>query len=265
MLSGLLTLNIELSSLCNKNCWMCGRRKIDRDYPELKLDYGFMDFALVEKIAKQVPPAIIVQFHNNGEPLMYPRFKEAVSLFTEQIKCTDTNGKLLLEKQNEIIDVLDTITVSTFEKDEEGDLQLDILEQFLKIKGSRKPNVVIRMLGNIEEKRVKRLESFNTIRAKRVLHSPMGSFFYKKEPVIPETGICLEMMSHPAININGDMSICVRFDPERKGVLGNLNQHSMEELWNGSKRKEWLIKHVEGNRESVPLCQKCEFWGVPRG
>ena len=33
-------LNIELTSLCNKDCWMCGRRKIDKEYPELKIEYG---------------------------------------------------------------------------------------------------------------------------------------------------------------------------------------------------------------------------------
>ena len=31
-------LNIELTSRCNKNCWMCGRRKVDRDYPEIAME-----------------------------------------------------------------------------------------------------------------------------------------------------------------------------------------------------------------------------------
>lgn len=41
-LNGLGTINIELTSRCNKNCWMCGRRKVDREYPELALNYGDM-------------------------------------------------------------------------------------------------------------------------------------------------------------------------------------------------------------------------------
>ena len=64
--NGLSTVNIELTSRCNKSCWMCGRRKIDREYPEIAMDYGDMDFSLVKKIAKQLPEGIVVQFHNNG-------------------------------------------------------------------------------------------------------------------------------------------------------------------------------------------------------
>ena len=59
--NGLTTVNVELTSRCNKNCWMCGRRKIDREYPEIALKYGDMDFELVKKIAKQLPAGIVVQ------------------------------------------------------------------------------------------------------------------------------------------------------------------------------------------------------------
>ena len=65
---------------------MCGRRKIDRDYPEIALHYGDMDFRLVEKIANQLPAGIVVQLHNNGESLLYPRFREAANSFKNQIK-----------------------------------------------------------------------------------------------------------------------------------------------------------------------------------
>jgi len=112
--NGLTTVNVELSSRCQKACWMCGRRKIDKKYPNIKMNYGDMDFQLVKAIAEQLPDGIVVQFHDNGEPLLYPRFGEAVRLFDCQIKCMDTNGKLIVEKANEIIDNLDTLTISTF-------------------------------------------------------------------------------------------------------------------------------------------------------
>src|SRR3989338_8743152 len=102
--NGLYCIHLELTSRCNKDCWMCGRRKLDKDYPEITTNYGDMDFGLVKKIAEQLPEGIVVQFHNNGEPLLYPKFGEAVRLFENQIKCTDTNGKLLLKKADEIID-----------------------------------------------------------------------------------------------------------------------------------------------------------------
>ena len=93
----------------------------------------------------------------------------------------------------------------------------------------------------------------------------MGSFKYEKKTVVPEHGFCLEMLSHPAINRFGDVSTCVRFDPNREAVIGNLNEQTLEEIWNGEKRKKWLELHINGKRNQVPLCSKCEFWGIPRG
>ncbi len=241
---------------------MCGRRKVDRDYPELVLEYGDMDFDLVNSIAGQLPQGIVVQLHNNGEPLLYPRFKEAAALFSRQIRCMDTNGKLLLEKADEVIDNLDTLTISTFEKDEEGNAQFEIIEKFLKIKKSRKPNVIIRCLGEVDIERYKR---FGCIIATRILHNPMGSFKYSKSPTVPEIGICLDLLGHMVIRHTGKVSICVRFDPRGLGIIGDCSNTPLADIWNSPLRKEWLEYHIKGRRDKVPLCSYCEFWGVPTG
>ncbi len=260
--NGLSTVNIELTSRCNKNCWMCGRRKIEREYPELAMAYGDMEFELVKSIAKQLPQGIVVQFHNNGESLLYPRFGDAIKLFDKQIKCLDTNGKLIVEKTGEIIDSLDTLTISTFENDGEADEQYELLKEFLKIKGDRKPNVIIRCLGDVTLDGYKELKC---IIATRVLHSPMGSFSYKKNPTVPEVGICLDALSHMVIRSDGKVSVCVRFDPRGLGIIGDCTKSPLADIWNSTKRKEWLKYHIEGKRHKVPLCSYCEFWGVPTG
>jgi len=262
-LNGLANVNVELTNRCNKDCWMCGRRKIDRDYPELTLDYGDMDFALVKKIARQLPPDIVVQLHNNGESLLYPKFGEAVSLFSSQITNVVTNGKLLVEKAGEIIANLDTLTVSVIENDREEDEQYETIKRFLKIKSDRKPFTILRLNGAVNRERY---AEFGLIMATRVLHSPMGSFNYQKmSPAIPEIGICLDFLHHLAINSKGKASICVRFDPKRLGIIGDVNKQSLEEIWNSPKRMEWLQRHKQGRRDRVPLCSHCHFWGVPTG
>lgn len=260
--NSLTTVNIELTSRCNKNCWMCGRRKIDREYPQLATNYGDIDFELLRGIAKQLPEGVVVQFHDNGEPLLYPQFKEAVNLFNRQIRCMDTNGKLIVEKADEIIGNMETLTVSTFEKDEEAGDQYMLIKEFLKIKGDKKPNVIIRCLGDVNLEKYKKL---SCIIATRTLHSPMGSFKYKKNPTIPEIGVCLDALSHMVINKDGKVSICVRFDPYELGIIGDTTKTALLEIWNSSKRKQWLDYHINGNRKQVPLCRQCEFWGVPTG
>jgi MoaA/NifB/PqqE/SkfB family radical SAM enzyme len=258
---GLSVINIELTSRCNKNCWMCGRRKVDRDYPELALDYGDMDFNLLKRISGLVPPHIVVQFHRDGDALLYPQFGEAVSLFPNNLRNIVTNGKLLIEKADEIIDNLETLSVSIFENDEETEQQREIIGKFLAIKGDRKPCVTLRLIGNVDAGPYKR---FGQRFVRRVLHSPMGSFNYEKqEPCIPEIGVCWDFLMHPCISRKGDMSICVRFDPEGLGVLGNVGEQSIADIWNGEKRARWKSLHIAGRREDVSLCSRCEYWGVP--
>nr|MCK4929850.1 SPASM domain-containing protein [Nanoarchaeota archaeon] len=262
-LNGLSTVNVELTSRCNKNCWCCGRRRIERDYPELTLKYGDMDFELVKKIAKQLPPNIMVQLHNNGEGTLYPKFGEAVKLFHRQITNIVTNGKLLVEKADEIIDNLDTITISILENDPEADEQYKTIKEFLRLKGDRKPQVVFRLNGDVDSSRY---EKFGCTITRRILHAPLGSFNYKKrDPTIPEVGICLDFLNHMAINSHGKVSICVRFDPKGLGVIGDANKQSLEEIWNSEKRMKWLEYHKQGRRDKVPLCSYCHFWGVPTG
>jgi radical SAM protein with 4Fe4S-binding SPASM domain len=261
-LDGLANINVELTSRCNKNCWMCGRRKVEKDYPELALEYGDIDFLRVEKIADELPPNIVVQFHNNGEALLYPRFGEAVKLFKNQIKNVVTNGKLLVEKADEIIDNLDTVAISIIENDDEADEQYQVIEKFLKIKRDRKPLTILRLNGDVDQEKYKK---FGLIMATRILHSPMGSFNYRRSTTIPEIGICLDFLNHLAINSKGKVSICVRFDPKGVGIIGDMNNQSLAEIWNSPQRLEWLAYHKQGRRDQVPLCSYCHFWGVPTG
>ena len=262
-LHGLSNINVELTSRCNKSCWMCGRRRVEKDYPELILEYGDMDFELVKQIARQLPANIVVQLHNNGEALLYPRFGEAVRLFNKQITNIVTNGKLLVKKADEIICNLDTLTISVIENDSEENEQFEIIEKFLGLKGEEKPFTILRLNGEVDPEKYKR---FNLLMATRVIHSSMGSFNYKKKnPTIPEIGICLDFLHHLAINGKGIASICVRFDPKGLGVIGDVTNESLEDIWNSPKRIEWLQYHKEGKREKIPFCSYCQFWGVPTG
>jgi len=261
-LTGLANINVELTSRCNKKCWMCGRRLVERDYPELTLQYGDMDFALAEKIARQLPPHVVVQLHNNGEALLYPRFGDAVKLFRRQITNIVTNGKLLVEKADEIIDNLDTMAVSVIENDDEADEQYAVLEQFLKIKGPRRPHTLLRINGQVDLDRYKK---FGLTMATRTIHAKLGSYNYRRSPTVPEIGMCLDFLHHLAINSQGLVSICVRFDPKGLGVIGDARTQSLAEIWNGPKRMKWLQLHKAGRRAEVPLCSYCHFWGVPTG
>lgn len=67
---------------------------------------------MVYEISKQVPKNIVVQFHNNGESLLYPYLGEVLNIFNHCIRCFNTNFKLLLDRADEIIRNLETLTIS---------------------------------------------------------------------------------------------------------------------------------------------------------
>lgn len=262
-LIGLTNVNIELTNKCNKSCWMCGRRKIEKENSNFEQFYNKeIEFSLLKKIASELPPGIVVQLHNNGESLLYSKFGEAVDLFKKQITNIVTNGKLLIKKHDEIINKLDTMSISVFENDVEAEDQYEIIKEFLKLKKSEKPFTSLRLIGNVNQKKY---EDLGCQIITRTLHSPMGSFSYKRNPTIPEIGICLDFLNHLAINSSGDASICVRFDPNKLGVIGNVLDETISDIWNGEKRMQWKTLHIKGERNKIELCSKCEYWGVPTG
>ena len=261
-LTGLQFVNVELTSMCNKSCFMCGRRKLEKDYPHLA-KWGNMPASMAIKIAHQLPEGIVVAFHNNGDPLMYPDLKQVLPHYKKQIRVLDTNGKMLVQQADAIINNLDTITISVIENDLEGDEQFEIVKKFIGIKQNKKPRMIYRLLGDVKD--AERWYKLPGMVATRILHSPDGSFDYRQKTTVPEIGICLEALTHLAIDRFGDVSMCVRFDPKREGVIGNILKNSLEDLWNSKKRKDWIQKHVLGKRSEISLCSKCEFWGIPKG
>jgi sulfatase maturation enzyme AslB (radical SAM superfamily) len=266
MLNGLSVLSLELETACNKGCWICGRRRIEKENPESYAEKYTknMDFDFLKNtIAPQIPKDIVIQFHSNGEPTLYLQLKECLKLFPNNIRCFDTNGILLVDKAEDIIDNMESITISTFENDPIWERQYYNLLQFLSIKGNRKPIVNIRCLGDIGETRRKLYEDTGCTLVDRVLHSPMGSFHYKKKVTVPEIGICLEMLNHPVIDVNFNLKPCIRFDKDDEWVIGNLKNDILENLWNSKKRKDLVKMHVEGKRNDIEFCKGCKFWGCP--
>lgn len=284
--NGLTVVNLELTSKCQKACFCCGRRKLEKEHPEL-CNFGDMDFSLAKSIIDQLPKGIIIQYHNNGEPLLYPYLKEILGYSKGFIRAFNTNAILLLDKMYDIIDNMESITISVIGNDPLQDEQYEIVKKFLDIKGSRKPLVVFRLLGNVGKKdwffdeileseipiaeQFRRdrwynlAKGYDCIIATRILHSPDGSFNYTKKVTIPETGFCLDLLNHLAINRYGQVSICVRFDPMGYGIIGDLRNETLEEIWNGQKRKYYLQEHIKGNRRCNYLCSTCDYWGIPMG
>lgn len=277
-LLGLSKIHVEFSDTCRKLCSICGRRNRDKEliknglYP--KIQYGHMELDIIKKISNDIPlnSGLTIATHNNGESMESPYYGEAVRLFKNRgcFVYTVTNGQRLLDKYEEIINNLDALSISIFEGDSEQDKQFEIIENFLELKGNKLPYTTLRLIGNIDESKYK---EFNCLIIKRLLHRPEGSFGYKtgingkiKMPTIPEHGVCLDFLNTLAIDRFGDCYCCVRFNPDKELLLGNITNSTFEEIWNCEKRIEMKEKHIHGKRSDIEFCsKKCQFYGVPTG
>ena len=75
----------------------------------------------------------------------------------------------------------------------------------------------------------------------------------------------MDLFSHLVIDRYGDVYPCVRFNPMKYNKLGNINEMTLDEMWNGEIRLKLLEEHIKGNRKCSKLCESCHFYGIPRG
>jgi len=262
MLNGLSQINVELCSDCDKSCPFCGHQDAEVN-PNLVR--GSISIPLLSKISKQVPAGIVSQFHRDGESLLHPKLGAALEMFSHCIRSIVTNGKKLVAKAEEIIDNCESLTVSAFNADVDGPEQLEVVRKFLELKGDRPPMVNIKIVGFMSPEREQLYAALGVPIIRRLIHVPDGNYRYaKRNPTIPESGICLDFLSHPSIDWRGQVFVCNRLDAQGQGLLGSLHENTLDELWNSPKRREWLAAHMRGRRDqAAPICKTCLYWGIP--
>ena len=265
-------INIELTSRCNKACGMCGRRKLEKEHPQL-CQWGDMPLEMVYSLAMQIPEGTIIQLHNNGEPTLYPELGRAISYFSHCVTGLNTNAKLLTAVAHELTE-LNSLTISIIPDDPEGKDQLLNVQSYLEMDITRPSNIVFRFLDwkNIDQDLYNGwlqlyADHINTVKvATRILHSPHGSFDYKQMPVKPEMGICLEALTKLSIDRYGFVSPCVRFDPFGEHRVGHVGDAKLLKIVNSEKNIRFRNRHLWGQRaKASPVCKACDYWGIPRG
>ena len=73
----------------------------------------------------------------------------------------------------------------------------------------------------------------------------------------PRVGPCKISYAKPVITVNGDLKVCDCRDVFGALVVGNINNETLHQIWNGKKIKELRLKFF--TPELLPeVCQKCE-------
>ena len=286
-------ISIELTNRCNLNCPFClvGLQNDQESvaHHDLGRQWGKMDLGLAEKIISDSADFGIqeVMLTFQGEPLLHPQFVNFVELVKDHnMKAVlFTNGLLLsAEKSTSIIRAglhsirfsVDGASQDVYQLNRVGGKFEKVyrnMAEFIQIKNEENSPIYvmwqfIAMRNNEHE-----------IEKAREMAEAIGIPFFVKTfaesipdlaPVTPEyqrkplVKPCLDIYRNIFCFWDGSVVPCC-FDLRGKELMGNLNENTLEEIWNGPRYVEFrrLLSGVSDNPEKEPeLCKSCLKWSA---
>jgi Radical SAM superfamily/Iron-sulfur cluster-binding domain len=260
---------IEATNICNAKCVFCPRDDMHRRQ-------GIMSLELFKKIVDECAELGIthVRMHNYGEAFVDRRLVEKVRYAKEKgIKEVGmiSNGSLITEPvARGMIDAgLDAINISVdasgkevFEATRIGlkyDKVIANIERLLRLRGEsgkRRPKLIlsfVRQNNSADEQAF--IEHWKTIADKihvTDLHNWAGTLNTESDVNFP----CYRPWLTFTVLWDGRVSLCCA-DFDGKTILGDLNTHSIAEIWNADPYRNARRQHLESGGPDV--CRACDL------
>jgi radical SAM protein with 4Fe4S-binding SPASM domain len=256
----LLCIQLETTNHCNAKCKFCPHYKFT--------EKGFMTDELYDKIldeAKRLPNLAEIIPMLTGEPFLdkkfIPRLKKLREMFPNIAIEVYTNGSLL---KDEIIQQLKDIPSVRYSVSLNGlnpetrktimglDDYWDVVFAFktmerLGIK-YRATMVAYPELSREEMKGF--IESGGTV----IQYQSWAGTQYPYER--RRWTSCARAINGMTIRYNGDVVLCC-FDPFGEVTFGNLNNETIEEIWQSDKHQEYALAHKQGRGNELLKCEQC--------
>jgi radical SAM protein with 4Fe4S-binding SPASM domain len=282
-----VSVSAELTNNCNLNCPQCssgsGRMLRSR---------GFMDIDLFKKLIQELDPYLYnVNLYFQGEPMLHPSFFSFLSNCLNINSVVSTNGHFLSEEASERIvgSGLNKLIISLDGTDKEtyseyrvnGDLEkvidgirnisaakkkykssLKIELQFLVNKFNQHQVRAIRQLAESFQVKLK-LKSMQIIdkadidswmpSARRFRRYRLSKGIYELKSSLPDR--CGRLWFNPVVTWDGKIVPCC-FDKDAEYVMGDLNQESFRNIWEGPGYMEFRNGILTG-RNKIEMCRNC--------
>ena len=270
----LTSLDIETYNVCNFRCTMC-------PYPDMTREKMLMSMDLFKKIiddaVKNNIGEVCLNFYNEPflDPLLFERIEYVKSKGLKVM--FNSNGSLLTgEKINALLDTsLDSISFSfdaatkeAYEKTRVGGdfnrTKNNILELIRERnrRGLKKPFVIIYFVAqNDNFQEISKFKSFWKEYCDRVNIGWVDA--RRTEGLLPEDlkirksrdiYPCRSIFQHMLVMSSGKVALCC-FDYDGSIVLGDLNEQSINEVWNSDKIKGIRELHLSGQGNKIKLCK----------
>ena len=282
-----VSISAELTNNCNLHCPDCpsGSGLMVRER-------GFMDIELFKKIMKELKPYLYnVNLYFQGEPMLHPLFFSFVGNCRETHNVVSTNGHFLSEDNSEKIvrsglnkliislDGMDQETYSTYRVNGSMNRVIDGLKNVTRAKKKHNSSLKIEI-----QFLVNRFNESQIPKVRRLAKEVHASLSLKSMQIIDKEDIaswlpserrfrrykikegdyalknslpdrCARLWFNPVITWDGKVVPCC-FDKNAEYIMGDLNQDSFGEIWNGPKYRIFR-KSILSGRHMIEMCRNC--------
>ena len=286
-------IQIQTTNSCNASCQMCPRAYTQKNNTEVMSDALFKK--IVQEIIDEKSGHVFLEFMCQNEPLLdkdlFKKIRYAKDMGeTGIITMVVTNGSLFTEEKiHELeqsgLDILnfsiDALTEETYNQIRSGlDFHqvLSNIDDVINSKYNKSLLVsFVKQKTNIHE-----LKGFKKYWKKKglptltfticnrsgdlhdfedfMLQTTRSNIRYQLKSNILKmmTRCCLSLLAEINILWNGDVILCSN-DFEKKMVLGNINERSIKEIWNGTGYQNIRNLQYHGEYKKIPVCNNCSI------
>lgn len=257
---------IELNNTCNARCVYCATLW-DLGKPQ------HMDFALYQSILAALPQTRQVDLNQYGEPLLYPRFLDAlrhakseglyVWITTNAGRLDEETSRAMLEAGIDRVDFsVDGSDAETFERLRPGlkwETVLRNIETFKRLRDEGGHRTVMRARVTVTKENAARkteIRRFWRTRADTVSMVPELDVSPRRGGVVSGAPVlCIRPFQHLTIRVDGSVVMCCR-DSHRSYVMGNVRQTSPLEVFNCAKFRG-IRKAMRSGIGYPAMCRGC--------
>ena len=279
---------IETTRLCNARCPFCAIDQWDKSTPYMSEE---LFSKIVDEMSRYSDWIEVVSVQRAGEPFMDAKIIDRVRRFKEAgIRRVNmsTNASMLHErKARELLDAgidevmlsIDSVDKEPYEMMRKGlnyEKVLANIRTFFRLRDELRPDVIIRVRGvsfhdmdrGDHRAELQRWEDFwGQLRKPQdriyMKHAHNWGNQKKWDGHTPDYGWvyhpCVLPWSTMHVTAMGKVPLCPQ-DYDATADIGDINTHTIAEVWRNAKWQEIRRLHSTGNRNEMPLCRGCRLF-----
>ncbi|GAB3247292.1 radical SAM/SPASM domain-containing protein [Chitinimonas naiadis] len=293
-LSGPMAIYVEPTNICNFKCIFCPE-SFD-NYKEKAgglFQMGLDDFKAIAGQIKAFGTVKTLNFYMMGEPFANKSLIDFISHaklinIAERVIVT-SNGTLIRPERYEAICAsgLDYLRVSIYGGNETAHKfntkspyrlekireNVSGLKSFRDGLGQATPYIYVKMIeSKVVAENEDFLRYFENVGDELSLEAVMnwndpqeGNLAFTETASLLQTkyfahkkAVCPFPFYTLVIHSDLNVSVCC-VDWDKKAVIGNLREESLQEMWRGTRLREFQLKHLQHKRHELSSCQNCTY------